>query len=73
MVQVPPVVLMMAVVSETVQTEDVVEAKLTVRLEEAVAESVNCVPPYWGPGLSKLMVCALALTVKLRVTGVAAA
>jgi hypothetical protein len=39
-----PAAIKLAVVPETVQTADVVEAKLTVRPELAVAESVSCVP-----------------------------
>ena len=43
MVQVPEA-MKLAVVPETVQTEGVVEAKLTVRPEVADAESVSGVP-----------------------------
>jgi hypothetical protein len=72
MVQVP-VVSMVAVVPETVQTLAVVEAKLTAKLELAVAESVSGVPTFCAGIAPKVMVCEAALTVKLCETGVAAA
>jgi hypothetical protein len=72
MVQVPEVSIV-AVVPETVQTDEVIEAKPTVRLEVDEAESGRGVPTVWVPGLLKVMVCAAALTVKLCETGVAAA
>ena len=60
MVQVPEA-MNVAVVPETVQTLVVVEVKLTVRPELAVAESVSGVPTVWAPGLAKVMVCACAV------------
>ena len=65
-----------AVAPLTVQTLAVVEAKLTVRPEVAVAVRLSGVPTVCAPGLAKLMVCAVrlaAFTVKLCATGVAAA
>jgi hypothetical protein len=56
-----PAVRKVATLFETVQTLVVVEAKATVRPELAVAESVSGVPTTWGPGLLKVMVCALML------------
>jgi hypothetical protein len=64
MVQVP-VVLNVAVVPETEQMEEVNEAKLTVKPEVAVAESVSGVPTAWPAIGLKVMVCASALTVKV--------
>jgi hypothetical protein len=49
-------VSIVAVVPETEQTEEVVDAKLTVKPELAVAESASCVPTSWGPGLAKVIV-----------------
>jgi hypothetical protein len=72
MVQVPEVT-MVAVVPETVQTDEVIEAKLTVKPEVDEADSVSGVPTVCVPGLLKVMVCAAAFTVKLCSTGVAAA
>ena len=71
MVQVP-LVSMVAVVPEAVQTPVVVEAKLTVKPEVDEADSVSGVPTVCEPGLLKVMVCEAAFTVKLCVTGVAA-
>jgi len=71
-----PAVRKVAVVPETVQTDCVVEAKLTARPEVAVAVNVSDVPTVCVAGVAKEMVCAVsgaACTVKLRVTGVAAA
>jgi hypothetical protein len=71
MVQVPGLVSD-AVVPETVQTPAVSEAKLTVKLELAVADSGSCVPCVWfGMGV-KVMVW-VASTVKLWLTGWAGA
>jgi hypothetical protein len=67
------VVRNVAVVPETVQTLVVVETKLTVRPEVAVAESVSGVPTVWAAIGPKLIVCSMPLTVKLRGTIVAAA
>jgi hypothetical protein len=72
MVQVPEV-SMVAVVPETVQTEEVNEAKVTPKLELAVAASVSGVPTVCVVIVVKVMVCDSALTVKLCETGVAAA
>ena len=72
MVQVPEVSIV-AVVPETVQTESVVDAKLTASVELAEATSVSGVPTVCVPGLAKVMVCASPLVEKLCETGVAAA
>jgi hypothetical protein len=64
---------MVAVVPETEQTEEVNEAKVTPKLEVAVAESVSGVPTVWVGIELKVMVCDSALTVKLCETDVAAA
>ena len=69
MVQVP-VVRNVACVPETVQTLAVVEAKATVRLEVAVAESVSGVPTVCAPGLLKVMVCAVSADVPVPVKGI---
>jgi hypothetical protein len=66
----------LAVVPLTVQTLVVSEAKLTVKPEVAVAESVSVVPTVCGPGVVNVIVCgfkAAAFTVKLREIEVAAA
>jgi len=70
-----PVAMKVAVVLLTVQTLVVVEAKETASPELAEATSVSGVPTVCAPGLAKVMVCAIgaAFTVKLCVTGVAAA
>jgi hypothetical protein len=60
MVQVPEVIKV-AVVLETVQTLEVVEAKLTARPELAEAESVSGVPTVCAAGAVKVMVCAVRL------------
>jgi hypothetical protein len=52
-------------VPETVQILVVVEVKLTVRPDVAVAESDSGVPTVCVPGLAKVMVCEPVLTVKL--------
>ena len=67
---------MLRCVPETVQTPAVVEVKLTVRLEVAVADSVSGVPTVWVGMAPKLMVCEVrgaGLTVKLCGTIAAAA
>ena len=51
---------MLPCVPETVQTPVVVEVKLTVRSEVAVAESVRGVPTVWVGIVPKLMVCEVA-------------
>jgi len=65
-----------AVVPETVQTLVVVDAKLTARPEEAVAERASGVPTVCVAGAAKVMVCAVfatTFTVKLSMIGAAAA
>ena len=58
----------------TVQTEVVVEAKLTARPELAVAAIVNGEAPKTTPESGpNVIVCDVAATVKLCTTGVAAA
>jgi hypothetical protein len=69
----PPATIV-TVFPETVQTEAVVEAKLTARPELAVAVAVNGDTPYVASlSAPNVIVCDAALTVKPRVTGVAAA
>ena len=69
----PPATIV-TVLPETVQTDVVVEAKLTARPELAVASTVNgAAPELRSLSAPKVMVCGAGLTVKLRVTGVAAA
>ena len=71
--QVPPV-SKVTVFAETLQTEGVVEAKMTGSPDEAVALRANGAEPKVEAGRTeKLMVCASPLTVKLCRTGVAAA
>jgi len=53
-----PGVKKVAIEPETVQTLAEVDAKLTARPEEAVAESVRGVPTVCAAGVAKLMVCA---------------
>jgi hypothetical protein len=55
MVQVPAAIKL-AVAPESVQTADVVEAKLTARPELADAETVNGVPTVWVAIVPKVMV-----------------
>ena len=68
-----PAAMKLAVVPETVQTVEVVEAKLTGRPELAVAESISGVPYVWSEIVPKVIVWASPLTVKVCETGVAAA
>ena len=69
-----PTATSVSVLPLTVQTLGVVEAKLTARPELALATSAGgVVPSVWLPGEAKLMVCAAAPTLKLRVTAVAGA
>jgi hypothetical protein len=71
-----PAVANVAVVPLTVHTLVVCEAKLTARPELAVANSVSAVPTVCVPGELNVIDCgfkAVASTVKLRETGVAAA
>ena len=64
----------MTVLPATVQTDVVVEAKLTASPELAVAVTVNGDTPYVTLlSAPKVMVCDAEFTVKLRVTGTAAA
>ena len=59
---------------ETVQTAGVVEAKLTVKPELAVAPIMNgAAPSVWLESAAKAMDWDFPVTVKLRSTGVAAA
>ena len=68
MEQEPPA-RMVTVVPETVQTEVVVDAKATVRLEEAVAPTVNGdAPKVTLLSAPNVMVCAAGLTVKAWTT-----
>ena len=63
--QVPPATIV-TVVEETVQTEDVVEAKLTANPELAVALTVNGdAPKVTLLKPEKLIVCEAGLTVKV--------
>jgi hypothetical protein len=55
---------MVAVVPETVQTEEVVDAKVTPKPELAVAESVSGVPTVCVEIVLKVMVCDSPLTEK---------
>ena len=69
-----PMATMVTVAPETVQTLVVVEAKLTARPEEAVALTVNGVAlKERFESVPKLIVWLTFDTVKLRLTGVAAA
>ena len=70
-----PAAMNVAVVPLIVHMVCVVDAKLTVSPELAVAESVSGVPTVCAPGFAKVIVCAISagLTVKLCMTGVAAA
>ena len=71
--QEPPATIV-TVLPATVQTEVVVEAKLTAKPELAVAPMANGEIPKLTPfNEPKVMVCDAGLTVKLRDTGVAAA
>ena len=69
-----PTATSVSVLPLTVQTLGVVDAKLTAKPELAVATSAGgVVPSVWLPGEVKLMLCAAAPTLKLRVTAVAGA
>ena len=73
MVQVP-VVRMVTVATDNVQTGSVLEAKATVSPEVELAEIRNgAIPRATLPSALKVIVCASGFTVKLRMTGVAAA
>ena len=59
---------------DTVHTAGVVEAKLTARPEEAVAETANgAAPKVWFESAPKVMVWLSGITWKLWLTGVAGA
>ena len=72
MVQVPEATNVV-VVPETVQTLVVDEAKVTGNPDVAEADSVNGAPTVWVGIALNVMVCGFGITVKLCVTGVAAA
>jgi hypothetical protein len=72
MAQLPPAIIV-AVVPETVQIADVVESKLTVRPELAVAVNVSTAPGCWLGMAPKEMVWLAWWTSKLSETGDAAA
>ena len=73
MIEQEPPAAIVTVLPATVQTDVVVEAKLTASPELAVALTVNGeTPKLTLLSAPKLMVCDAALTVKLCVTGVAA-
>jgi hypothetical protein len=58
---------------DTVQTGDVVEVKVTVRPEDAVALTGNgAVPNAWSESVPKVMVWVAGATLKVWSTGVAA-
>ena len=68
-----PAVTIVTIEPDTVQTGVVVEAKLTVSPEEAVAVSAKGAAPKVTPeGAAKVMVCEPGVTVKPCVTGTAA-
>ena len=72
MVQVP-MATSVTVEPETVQTLDVVEAKLTERPDDAVALTVKgVVPRFLADNAAKVMVWLAAVTRKLWLTGAAA-
>jgi hypothetical protein len=59
---------------DTVQTDGVLEVKLTARPEDAVALTINgAVPNAWFERAPNVMVCTSGVTVKLWVTCGAAA
>jgi hypothetical protein len=69
-----PTATSVTVAPDTVQTVVVVEVKLTARPEDAVALTVNgAVPKGSVESVPKVMVWLPCVTVKLRLTGVAAA
>ena len=72
MVQVPAAISV-TVEPDTVQTDEMVEAKLTARLEDAVALTLNgALPNVRFESVPKEMVWLLFVTWKLRLTGKAA-
>lgn len=56
-----------------VQMEGVVDAKLTISPEDAVAANTGDVPNLWLPGFTNAMLCAAAVTENDCDTGSAAA
>jgi len=61
-----PAVSSDSVLPETEQIDVVVEEKVTVRPEVAVAVRVTCVPAYWVPVMGvKVMVCGALAMLKL--------
>src|SRR5689334_11395318 len=72
MVQVPRATIVI-VKPETVQAPGVEDVSDTVRRLEAVGATVRVPPTSWSAMGAKVIVCALAATVKLRLTRVAAA
>jgi hypothetical protein len=69
-----PAATSVTVAPDTVQTDGVVEAKLTAKPEDAVAPTVNgAVPKGWFESAPKVMVWPPGVTWKLWFTGVAAA
>jgi len=64
-VQVPTATVARVPDEVIVQTAGVVEAKTTARPEVEVAVRVLCPPKLCGPGLAKVMVCALAGVIAL--------
>ena len=74
MIEQDPPATIVTVLPASVQTGVVVEAKLTAKPELAVAVTVSGDTPYVTLlSVPKVMVCDAELTVKLCVTGVAAA
>ena len=66
-----PAVRKLAVVPATVQTDGVVEPKVTVPLDVEVALRVAVVPAVSLPSAVKVMTCVASVTVVDCVTGVA--
>ena len=65
-----PALTNVTVFPETVQTATVVEVKVTVKLELAVAPMVNgAAPMVLSASAAKVLVCDAGFTVKVRVTG----
>ena len=69
-----PALTSVRVVPLTVQTTGVADANVTWSPDDDVAMSTaGAVPSAWLPGDRKVIVCAPAATLKLTLTGVAAA
>jgi hypothetical protein len=69
-----PTLTIVTVAPATVQTDEVVDVKLTARPEDAVALTANgVVPNIWFERVPNVMVCTSGVTRKLRVTDGAAA